>query len=739
MKSIMVFGTVQAVGFRPFVYRIAIENKISGYVRNRGEYVEIVIDGPKNNVDSFVNDLYGKKPPLAKIDRLDITEKSSDENFKTGIFYIKESKSGSSGSASIIPPDICVCNDCQKELFERTDRRYLYPFINCTNCGPRFTIINKTPYDREMTTMGKFKLCPSCLKEYKNVLDRRYHAEPVACPECGPHYSLFDKSGKKIDNPIENAARLLEEGKIIAIKGLGGYHIGCDALNEEAINELRQRLGRPYQPFAILGRDAPSVENVTKMNNEEKKQLTSFERPIVVLEKKDEKTFENAAPGLHNVGIMIPYSPLHFLLFRYTSLDFFVMTSANMPGDPMVIANEDAFKSLDVDYFLSHNLEIYNRCDDSVLRDSKFIRRSRGFVPQGIDIPHKKKILAFGAELNNAFTLTKEGKAFISQHIGNTTHYDTLMFFEDSIKKLLVLLNMKMEEIDLLVSDLHPQYETTKLSERYSKETGIPLVRIQHHITHAKAVLTENNFEEGIAIVCDGTGYGIDGKSWGGEVFHVTKEDEERIGHMGEYPLLGGDKAAKEPVRILVSMLSEEPLDEYQSTYRYGAQGIEALKNLLREEKISSTSCGRVLDMFSVMLGACSERTYEGEPAMKLESLAWRGKDLNVPIEVEDNILMIKDFSKRIFDMRNDHRKCDLARTVHVSLAKAFSEIAIEVAKEHNLPVGFSGGVAYNRIFSDTIKKQVESEGIKYLEHRLIPCGDGGVSFGQSLFSYKNI
>ncbi|MCC7572509.1 MAG: carbamoyltransferase HypF [Candidatus Methanofastidiosum sp.] len=739
MKSIMVYGTVQAVGFRPFVYRIAIENRVSGYVRNRGEYVEVVIDGSVEQINNFINDLNQKKPPLAKIDRLDISDKSSDENFKPSLFYIKESKSGSSGSASMIPPDICLCKDCERELFQRADRRFLYPFINCTNCGPRFTIIKKTPYDREMTTMGKFKLCPDCLREYKDVLDRRYHAEPVACPACGPHYSLFDRSGKEIENPIEAAAKLFEKGKIIAIKGLGGYHIGCDALNEEAVTELRRRLGRPYQPFAILARDIKSIEKACHVSDEEKKYLSSHERPIVVLEKKKAEPFEKAAPYLHNVGIMIPYSPLHFLLFNYTSLDFFVMTSANMPGDPMIIENSSAFNSLDVDYFLCHNLNIYNRCDDSVIRDGKFIRRSRGFVPQGIEIPHDKKVLAFGAELNNAFTLTKEKKAFISQHVGNTTHYDTLLFFEDAIKKLMTLLNMKMDEIELLASDLHPQYETTKIAERYSKETGIPLMKIQHHISHARAVFTENGLQEGIAIVCDGTGYGLDGNSWGGEVFYVTENNEERIGHLKEYPLLGGDKAAKEPLRVLVSLLKDEDFSDYSDSYRYGSQGIDALKKILKDEKNFSTSCGRILDMFSVMLFSCSERTYEGEPAMRLESLAWKGDDLNIPIEIDNNIIMVKDFAKRIFDLRDKHSKKDLAKTVHVSLARAFSEIAIEEAKNDHLPIAFSGGVAYNKIFSDTIKKYVESNNLKYVEHKLIPCGDGGVSFGQSLFAHKNI
>jgi hydrogenase maturation protein HypF len=410
-----------------------------------------------------------------------------------------------------------------------------------------------------------------------------------------------------------------------------------------------------------------------------------------------------------------------------------------MPVDPMITENSSAFGSLDVDYFLCHNLKIYNRCDDSVIRDGKFIRRSRGFVPQGIEIPHNKKILAFGAELNNAFTLTKEKKAFISQHIGNTTHYDTLLFFEDAIDKLMTLLNMKMKEVELLVCDLHPQYETTKLAERYSKETGIPLTKVQHHISHARAVFTENKLEEGIAIVCDGTGYGLDGKSWGGELFHVTDNEEKRIGHLKEYQLLGGDKAAKEPVRVLVSLLKDEDLSDYSSSYKYGLKGIEALKKLTKDEKIFSTSCGRLLDMFSVMLFSCNERTYEGEPAMKLESLAWKGKDLNIQIEIEDNIIQVEEFAKKIFDLRNRNRREDLAKTVHVSLANAFSDIAICEAKKDHLPIAFSGGVAYNKIFSDVIKKRIESSGLKYVEHKLVPCGDGGVSFGQSLFAYKNI
>lgn len=739
MKSIMVYGTVQAVGFRPFVYRIAIENKVSGYVRNRGEYVEIVIDGPPQNISKFINDLNEKKPPLAKLDRLDIKDISSDENFKKDLFYIKESKTGSSNSASIIPPDICVCEDCEREVFDEADRRFLYPFINCTNCGPRFTIIKKTPYDRKMTTMGKFDLCPDCLVEYKDVLDRRYHAEPVACPDCGPHYFLYDRSGKTIENPIKTAANLFEQGKIIAIKGLGGYHIGCDALNSKSVKELRRRLGRSYQPFAVIARDIKAIEKLCNVSSEEKKYLCSHERPIVVLEKKDKNSFEKISPGLHNVGIMLPYSPFHFLLFNYTSLDYLVMTSANTPGDPMITSNKFAFKELDVDYFLCHNLKIYNRCDDSVIRDGKFIRRSRGFVPTGIDIPHSNKVLAFGAELNNAFTLTKEGKAFISQHIGNTTHYDTLMFFEDAIEKLMTLLNMKIEEIDTFVSDLHPQYETTKLAEKFSREKGIPLIKIQHHIAHARAIFTEHKIKEGVAIVCDGTGYGLDGKSWGGEVFHVTENDETRIGHLKEYPLVGGDKAAKEPLRILISMLKDESFSEYSNYYKYGLEGINFLKNLAKEEKIYSTSCGRILDMFSAMFFACFERTYDGEPAMKLESLAWNGNDLDIPIEVENNQILIQDFTKKIFDLRNREKKQDLAKTVHVSLANAFSDIAIETAREEKLPVGFSGGVAYNKIFSDVIRKRVRSSGLNYLEHQIVPCGDGGVSFGQSLFAYKNI
>lgn len=739
MKSIVVYGTVQAVGFRPFVYKTAIENGLSGYVRNRGDNVEIVVDGPQDQITKFIDDLNQKKPPLAKIDRLLINDKSFDENFKGNLFYIKESKSGNGGSASMIPPDVCVCEDCQRELFLKTDRRASYPFINCTNCGPRFTIIKKTPYDRKMTTMEKFKLCPECLKEYRDVLNRRYHAEPVACPVCGPHYSLFNRSREKIENPIESAAKLLEDGKIIAIKGLGGYHIGCDALNKEVVDELRIRLGRPYQPFAILGRNIEAMEKYCNVNYEEKNALTSRERPIVVLEKKKPKEFEIVSPGLHNVGIMLPYSPLHFLLFNYTTLDFFVMTSANMPGNPMIIDNNSAFESLNVDYFMCNNLEIYNRCDDSVVRDGKFIRRSRGFVPHGINIPHSKKVLAFGAELNNVFTLTKEKKAFISQHIGNTSRYDTLLFFEDAIKKMLTLLNMRMEEIELLVSDLHPQYETTKLAERYSKESGIPLLKVQHHISHARAVFAENKIEEGIAIVCDGTGYGLDGTSWGGEVFHVTGNGEERIGHLKKYALVGGDKAAKEPIRVLVSILKDEDLSEYSTSYKYGGQGIEVLKKLVAEEKIFSTSCGRILDMFSTMLFSCSERTYEGEPAMKLESLAWNGNDLKIPIEVENNILQIEDFAKEIFNLRHKHKREDLAKTVHISLANAFSDIAIENAKVDHLPIGFSGGVAYNRIFTNAIRKKVESSGLRYVEHKLIPCGDGGVSFGQSLFAYKNI
>lgn len=702
MLKLQVHGIVQAVGFRPFVHRIAVKNQVTGYIANVGDHVEISVEGTSKNIEQFLKDLKNEKPPISEIDRIE-KEVQPDQNFKT-FKVVKSQKKG--GGESIIPPDIAVCDNCLAELFSPEDRRYLYPFINCTHCGPRFTIIEEMPYDREKTSMRSFPMCAVCREQYTDIVDRRYHAEPVCCPAQGPQYSMS----------IKEAAHLLDNGKIVAVKGLGGFHI-ASTIDDSVVLRLRTLLNRPQQPFALMARNLESVKKLAHTTEQEEDLLQSWMRPIVVLKKKE--PLEKVAPLLHTIGIMLPYAPVHWLLFHYCVSDVFVMTSANFPGNPMIIDNGTAEKQLPfADAFLHHDLEIVNRCDDSVIRNGLFIRRSRGFVPKGIPLSHDKTVLAVGGELNNTFCITKGGKAFLSQHIGDTSNYDTLLFQKEAITHFMRLLVLDWEDIDLIVCDLHPQYNTRKQAEAFSQECGIPLKMVQHHFAHAYGLMAEHN-QEMVVITADGAGYGLDGNVWGGEVLL----NDKRLGHLEYTPMSGGDLATKYPERMLLSYV-----EHTVSGHRYSRKEQEILLNQLEKERIKTSSTGRFLDAVSALLGVCYERTYEGEPAMKLESLALRGDSLGIKMEVEDNQIMIRDFVKKIAEVKAP--KKDIAKTAHIALGKAYMELLARVRDMH-VPVGFSGGVAYNEIITQVLQKEAKKRGIKFYVHQLVPPGDGGTSFGQ--------
>lgn len=701
MLKLQVHGIVQAVGFRPFVHRIAVQNHVKGYIANVGDHVEIGVEGSPEDIEKFLEDLQNKKPPISEIDRID-TEILPEKNFET--FEVVRSQKKKGGD-SIIPPDIAVCDDCLEELFSPSDRRYLYPFINCTHCGPRFTIIEEMPYDRGKTSMKAFPMCEVCRNSYTNIVDRRYHAEPVCCPEKGPHYEMS----------IEKAANLLDEGNLVAVKGLGGYHIAC-RIDEEVVSRLRKALNRSQQPFALMARNTETVGNLAHLHGEEEL-LESWMRPIVVLPKK--VPLEGVAPGLHTIGIMLPYAPVHHLLFYFSGYDVFVMTSANFPGNPMIVDNATARKELPfADAFLAHNLRIVNRCDDSVIRNGLFIRRSRGFVPRGIPVTHEKVVLAVGGELNNTFCITKGGKAFLSQHIGDTSHYDTLLFQKEAISHLMRLLGIDWRAVELIVCDLHPQYTTGKQAEEFSEAYKIPLKKVQHHFAHARGLMAEHN-QEMMVITADGAGYGLDGNVWGGEILSTS----ERLGHLEYVPMPGGDLATKYPERMLLSYLEHEI-----SGYRYSGEEQRVLLSLLKKEKVLTSSTGRFLDSVAALTGICYERTYEGEPAMKAESLAMNGCDLGLEMEVEGDIIMVRDFVKKISEV--DAPKRDIARTAHVALGRAYSEV-VSHFKDLHVPVGFSGGVAYNEIIANVLRKEIRQKGIEFYIHCKVPPGDGGTSFGQ--------
>lgn len=743
-------GIVQGVGFRPFVYRIAHEHGLRGFVKNLGDAgVEIVVEGHEEDIRAFLHDLKNRAPLLARIEKIRIKE-IPPQGFDR--FYIEKSSDSGGEGDSVIPPDVSICEDCIRELFDPKDKRYLYPFIVCTNCGPRFTIISDLPYDRPNTTMRDFDMCDFCRSEYEDPLNRRYHAQPVCCPVCGPRYMLFDKEGVELSgDPIKKAAKLLDDGHILAIKGVGGIHIACDATNENAVEELRKRILRPQQPFAIMARDLNTIESFAHVSEFEREELLSYRRPILALRKKEPFPLpEDLAPGLHTIGVMLPYSGIHYLLFHYSKSPVYVMTSANYPGLPMVKENKKAFKELKdlADYFLLHNRKILNRTDDSVIRfvDGKraIIRRSRGFVPLPMDIPFEYKGIAVGAELLNSFSIAKNGKVYPSQYMGNTSKLEVLEFMRETISHFKKILRVK--DIELVIADLHPLYNTTKLAMELANEHDVEFLQVQHHYAHAATLMVENNIEEVIVITLDGVGYGVDGKTWGGEVLYLSYEDIERLAHIDYYPLPGGDLASYYPLRALIGILSKVyALDEVKEIIEgHCPRAIESLKygrvefnvvlnQLSREINVGyASSTGRVLDAMSVLLNIAYRRTYEGEPAMKLESFALKGKnDLKFIVSAEGEEIKIEGLFTQALE--SNANPADIAYSTHLALARAFGEIAVENAREFGVKViGVSGGVAYNELIVKTLRKIVETNNLKFCTTQEIPRGDNGISVGQA-------
>ncbi|KUJ93173.1 MAG: Hydrogenase expression/formation regulatory protein (HypF) [Archaeoglobus fulgidus] len=731
MFKITVRGVVQGVGFRPFVHRIASRMGLRGYVRNTGDgSVEIVVD---RNPEEFLNILLKERPPLVVIEDFSVA-KTNGEIPET--FRIVES--GGKSLLSFPPPDVAVCDKCLEEVLDSKNRRYLYPFTSCTDCGPRFTISKSLPFDRENTSLADFPLCPDCRKEYGDIKDRRYFAQTIACPRCGPQYRFVWKGG---EGGIGDAANALDSGKIIAIKGIGGYHIAC-LTEDDVVLRLRKLLNRPQQPFAVMVRDLSSAERVAELSNEERAELLSPARPIVVVRKK--LPFEAVAPELDTIGIMLPYTPLHHLLFQELKADYLVMTSANLPGEPMYI-DESIMEKMELDGFLVHNLEIANRVDDSVVKyvggRRLLIRRSRGFVPQPIKIDIGFNAIAVGAELYNSIALLKEGKAVVSQYIGNTANFRTYNeFFKRAVKFFARYMNL--EKIDYIISDMHPLFNTTNFAEKLSKELSCRHIKVQHHFAHALSVMAEKGLERAVAITVDGVGYGMDGKVWGGEVLLIDLEKGrfERRGRLETFGLIGGDAATYRPLRIAVSLLKRHELLEHYCKYEDVERLIKALPLAVK-----TTSVGRFLDAVSAMLEVCLERTYEGEPAMKLEAAAEphevevkpeieRRRETcvyNSPFDTEGRqgeikVLMLRDFFTRCMERYLEGEgRGKIAYEAIAYVARGLGEIALDAAR--NCKILISGGVGYNRYFL----REVERVCGEIVVPSLYPLGDNGISLGQ--------
>ncbi len=713
-------GIVQGVGFRPTIFRIAQHMGLKGYVLNKGSEVEVVID---KNDEKFIKELKKQLPSIAKITEIKkIADKRIFKDFK-----ILHSKKGSRHSQ--IPPDVGICNSCIKELFDKTNKRYTFPFTNCTICGARYSLIKDVPYDRCRTSMNDFKLCKNCKKEYKNPLDKRYHAQTISCPICGPIYTLYSKKknlGKK--DAIKRFSEKLDQGKIGVIKSWGGMHLCCSL---DKVYQFRKWYNRPQKPFAVMVKDLEAIKKYAEITNDEEELLKSPARPIVLVKK---KKLENISPGLDTIGLFFPYTGLHYLLFNFLKSDALVMTSANIPGEAMITTDKEAF-SINADFYLIHNRSIPNRIDDSVIRiwNKKrfFLRKSRGFVPNPLPINYDKNILSVGAGENICGAFSSDKNIFATQYIGNSKYYSALEFLEQSLKHLMNL-TMKKPAIDAVVMDLHPGYETRYVAKKFAEEYNASLFEVQHHWAHATSLLIDNKLDQAVVLTLDGLGYGSDGNFWGGEVLYSNFETFERIGHLENIPLIGGDAATHDPRRLVFGILKS-----FGKEIFFKDNEALILSKLINKSPFSS-SMGRILDALTCYLRICCERTYDGEPAMKLEKYLAVGKNnyyfnVDVKNDVIKTVDMFHQLDEKIKKSLSEKEKADYAYSFVKTIIDKLTDIAVYYAVNNSVKhIGLSGGVTYNIPITEMVAEKVKKSGLKLVVHNNVPNGDGGISIGQN-------
>jgi hydrogenase maturation protein HypF len=793
---ISVKGIVQGVGFRPFVYNLAKALNLKGFVINSSKGVTVEIEGKESG--AFIDRLTRDAPPLSQIMSVE-TVSIPYQGYKD--FEIRESRD--EGSFTLVSPDVSVCKDCFREMLDKHDRRYLYPFINCTNCGPRYTITKSVPYDRPNTTMSVFKLCPDCSREYHDPQDRRFHAQPNACPVCGPQvYLQFNikdskfktKKIKREENPVKETIRLLKEGKILAVKGLGGFHIACDATNKEAVEKLRLKKRKSNKPFALMCPDIGTIRKFSEVSREEEEALTSNRRPIVLLKKLPNNLPDAVSPNNPCIGFMLPYTPLHYLLFYYpissnsnplippfskvgqggiTNFDALVMTSGNISEEPIVIDNDEAVSKLSdiAEAFLIHNRDIFMRVDDSVvriqqLRDTgtrghgdkeqkrtaasiSFIRRSRGYVPDPIQLHEDgPEVLGCGADMKNVFTLTKGSFAIPSQHIGDMENYETLQFFEESLRNLKDVYRVNPVA---LVYDLHPRYLSTQWALR---QEGIKKIPLQHHYAHVGSIMAEKGLKDKIiGVAFDGTGYGTDGNLWGGEFLIADIKGFKRAGHLKNIPLPGGEGALKEPWRIAVSYIKDcagdktgEYLESTGFIKRYGAHKIKDILNITDKRRFSplSSGAGRLFDAVSALMGICDKSTFEGEAAIALEAAARPDIADNYSVDIKSGETMEVDFSPALLriieDMQKGEDKGIISSKFHNSVVTAITRVVEKLSSLYNLKdVALCGGVFQNMYLLERTVDRLLSKGMKVHIHDKVPTNDAGISLGQAYIIRERI
>ena len=743
-RRLQVNGIVQGVGFRPFVYQLANQYKLNGDVANTSSGVTIHVEGIPKDVEFFTKDLAEKSPPLAHITQISLHDEPLN-NYKK--FTIEESR-GKAVMSTLISPDVSICDDCRRELFDPKDRRSHYPFINCTNCGPRYTIVDDIPYDRPKTSMRHFKMCALCQAEYDDPADRRFHAQPNACAQCGPYVTLFDSARKKVltSHPIIKAAEILKQGNIVAVKGLGGFHLAVDAENDQAVATLRKRKHREEKPLALMSDDITRIQKYARIGPEEEKLIASPQRPIVLLKKKEPNSIsKEVSPRNRYFGVMLPYTPLHYLLFDndFTAL---VMTSGNLSEEPIATDNEDAFERLSdiADYFLIHNRDIYLRSDDSIVRrsaaDTRFIRRSRGYVPTPVFLRKKAPpILACGAELKNTICLTKGDQAFISQHIGDLENLATYSFFKQTIRHMQSILEIKPE---IIAYDLHPDY----LSTRYAQEQEfIQKIQVQHHHAHIVSAMAENKIDGPvIGLSFDGTGYGTDGAICGGEVLVVEEDNFSRAAHLSYVPMPGSAAAIKEPWRMAVSYLYHAYGEDFWNLELALLKDFDINTLKIIVEMISkrlnsphTSSLGRLFDGVASILGLRNYVAFEGQAAMELEMLAKEKTDSAYHYEwLFDDGIKIQP-QPIIRGVVNDTLKGVEPRVIsakfHNTLVRLFAELCEVMRKDSGLNrVVLSGGVFQNSLILSGLLSALEEKNFTVYSHTRVPPNDGGICLGQA-------
>jgi hydrogenase maturation protein HypF len=765
-ERIRVRGLVQGVGFRPTVWRLARGCGLCGEVWNDSQGVGISLAGRAEKIEEFCRRLVQEKPPLARIDAIE--RKRVDEVPEMAEFTIRESRSGEIRTGVV--PDAAICPACRQDIDDSQNRRFRYPFTNCTHCGPRLSIIERIPYDRSNTSMRHFPMCPECRAEYGDPADRRFHAQPNACPVCGPRVWLVDGEGKTLcdagsgGDPIAEASRMLSAGQILAIKGIGGFHLACDASNAAAVSELRKRKGRYHKPFALMARELSIIQRYSQVSESEAELLASSAAPIVLLQRDEVESLPQAvAPGQTSLGFMLPYTPLHHLLLRDWDGPL-IMTSGNRIEEPQCIDNQEAAQRLQplADALLLNDREIINRVDDSVVRfmggEARLLRRARGYAPAPISLPQgfdgSASVLAFGGELKNTFCLIQKGQAILSQHLGDL---ENLISYQDYLKNLSLYADLYRHQPDFLVADLHPNYRSTHRAKELADEKNLPLIAVQHHHAHIASVMAENGWplsaEKVLGISLDGSGYGADASIWGGEFLLADYYGFQRLGCFKPVALPGGTQAIRQPWRNAFSHLHsafgwQEVVERWgalESIQWLNQQPVPTLTRMIESGLNSplSSSCGRLFDGVAGLLNICRESiSYEGQAAIELEAAAVSGRqeDLSgypLRIGAQGEISQLDPtplWQGMLDDLQDGAAVENIAWRFHLGIASAISQMAMQLAEASGVrAIALSGGVFQNKTLFELVENQLGDSGFNLLSHTQVPANDGGLALGQAV------